>query len=141
MGSRKETVGKKAYELLSKSPERINVIDMQREMQKSFFDNMQDIVRKHKTYADRYYILVILRRERLIPNAIRQQFVVRKSRPEPFYDSTLYSYSNKTGDLTYCWSIPDQDTCEYLLRPDTNLSKEYDQLKNFVKKFADGTLV
>lgn len=136
-----ETVGKKAYELLSKPPERINVIDMQREMQKSFMDNMQEIVRSHRDFSNRYYILIILRRERLIPNAIRQQFVVRKTRPEPTYDSSLYAYDNRNSDLSYCWTIPDQDTCEYLLRSDTHLSKEYDQLKTFVKRFADGTLV
>lgn len=136
-----KSAGQAAYDLLQKPPERINVIDMQREMQKSVLQQLQEIISSHKSYADNYFILYILRKERLIPNAIRQQFVVRRSRPKPDYDTSLFEYSNLSGNLVFHWSIPDEETCTYLLLNKDHLSEDEKDLYSFVKKFSDGTLV
>lgn len=133
-------VGKEAYKLLSKPPEKINVIDMQREMQKSTCKEIDEIISTHKDYEKKYYIHLLYQRDRVVPNLIRQKFVVRRSKPEPYYDSTLFSYNNGTSELRYHWTIPDQDTCEHLLTNESSLSSEERQLCEFVKAFSEGTL-
>ncbi len=47
-----KSVGQASYELLQKPPERINVIDMQREMQKTVQRMLDDIISKHKDYEN-----------------------------------------------------------------------------------------
>lgn len=135
------TVGKAAYELLRKAPEKINVIDMQREMQKSTAKELDDIISRHRHYEKRYYIYLMYQRDRIIPNLIRQKFIVRRTRPEPIYDTSLFSYDNESSELKYHWTIPDEETCQYLLANESSLSSEERELCVFVKQFADGTLV
>lgn len=134
-----KTVGQASYELLQKPPEKINVIDLQREMQKSIAKEFQDIILKHKNYAKKYYILLQYLKVRPMPNVIRQQFIVRKTRPSPNYDCSLFSYNNDTGELDFHWTVPDEDTCTYLLH-NKNLRDEEKQLYGFVKDFVDGKL-
>src|SRR5271157_2358740 len=135
-----KTVGQASYELLQKPPEKINVIDMQREMQKSVASELQDIIEKHKNYSKQYYILLQYLRIRPMPNVIRQQFIVRKTRPSPNYDCSLFSYNNETGEFLFHWTVPDEDTCTYLLHNESNLKEDEKQLYGFVKDFADGKL-
>lgn len=136
-----QPLGKASYDLLSKPPTPINVVDMQREMQKSVGAQIEEIIDSHRDYADSYYIVYMLQRERLISNAIRQRFIVRKTRPRPDYDTSLFSYDNRSGELTYHWSVPDEETCSYLLITKTSLSPEEKLLLTFVEKFSDGSLV
>lgn len=137
----KKSAGQAAYDLLRKPPERINVVDMQREMQKHVLKEISDIIDRHKHYADTYYILYILRKERLIPNAIRNMFVVRKTRPKPDYDTSLFEYNNKSGNLKFLWSIPDEETCQYLLLNKEYLRDDERELYSYVKAFSEGTLI
>lgn len=133
-------VGKAAYELLRKAPEKIHVIDMQREMQKSTGKELDDIISRHRHYEKRYYIQLLYQRDRIIPNLIRQKFIIRKTRPEPIYDTTLFSYDNETSELKHHWTIPDEETCQQLLFNETSLPPEEKQLLEFVKKFCEGKL-
>lgn len=136
-----KSVGKAAYELLNKPAEKINVIDMQREMQKTVLHEIDDIIQKHGDYAPKYYILYMLQRDRMMPNVIRQRFIVRKTRPSPDYDCSLFSYDNKTSELAFHWSIPDEQTCEYFLHNKEELSKDQRPLLSYVEKFAANTLI
>ncbi|KKN33428.1 hypothetical protein LCGC14_0803950 [marine sediment metagenome] len=136
-----QSVGKASYDLLQKPPEKINVIDMQREMQKSVLKELDDIIEKHQSYEKKYYIVYMLQRERTIPNAIRQRFIIRKTRPRPDYDCSLFSYDNQTCQLAFHWSIPDEGTCEYFLSNKEKLSADQKLLLTYVVKFSEGTLV
>ena|SRR3990167_3102401 len=135
------TVGKAAYDLLCKPPERILAVDMQREMQKSTLKNIEEIVENRKDYADEYFIVLMLQKDRVIPNLIRQKFIVRKTRPAPDYDTTLYRIDNRTSNISFEWTIPDEARCEELFFRQATLSEEDSQSFSFVKKFAEGTLV
>lgn len=135
-----QTVGQASYDLLKKSDEKINVIDMQREMQKSVLQEIDEIIKNHTRYSEKYYILYLLQRDRIMPNVIRQKFIVRKTRPKPDYDSSLFSYNNKTSQLAFHWSIPDEDTCMYLLANKNALSSDEQALLSYVEKFSSGVL-
>ena len=136
-----KSVGQVAYDLLNKSPEKINVIDMQREMQKTVLLELDDIIKKHGNYSPKYYIVYMLQRERTMPNAIRQRFIIRKTRPSPDYDCSLFSYDNKSSELVFHWSIPDEQTCEYMIHNKEELSEDQKNLLSYVEKFANNTLV
>lgn len=137
-----QTVGAASYELLKKPPEKINVIDLQREMDKTFFSEIKETIRKNKSLTVPYYIVIVHRKERSMSNVIRRQFVSPLfERPFPRYDWTLFSYDNNTCDLTFHWTIPDEDTCSYLLLNESSVRDEEKQLLTFVKQFSDGSLV
>ncbi len=136
-----QTVGKAAYDLLCKPPERILAVDMQREMQKSTLKNIQEIVETHENYADEYYIVLMLQKDRVIPNLIRQKFIVRKTRPAPDYDLTLYHVDNRKCEISFQWTVPDEARCEDLFFNQATLNAEDQQAFSYVKKFAEGTLL
>jgi len=134
-------VGKASYDLLQKPPEKINVIDMQREMQKTVLHEIEDIIEKHTNYADEYYIVYMLLRDRVMTNVIKQKFIVRKTRPSPDYDCSLFSYDNRKNELKFHWVIPDEEACEYLLHNVNSLTDEEKPLLSYVEKFASGALL
>lgn len=136
-----EKVGKAAYDLQVKKAEKIPVKDMQHEMGKSILKEIEDVIKNHKGYAKKYYILQMLIRERTMRNVIRSKLIVRKTRPRPDYDTSLFSYDNRTDELRYHWSIPDEGTCEYFMHSKSELKKEELQLLSYIQKFADGNLV
>lgn len=136
-----KSVGEASYELLQKSPEHVNVIDMQREMQKTVLHEIDDIIKKHGEYSKKYYILYMIQRDRMMPNVIRQRFIIRKTRPSPNYDCSLFSYDNGSSQLAFHWSIPDEETCEYLLNNKEELTEDERPLLSYVEKFANQTLV
>ena len=135
------TVGKASYDLLRKPPEKINVIDMQREMQKSVLQELDDIIKNHKDYAKKYFIVYMLQRERIMPNVIRQKFIVRKTRPSPDYDCSLFSYDNGSAELLLHWSIPDEETCEYFIHNKNDILEDERELYQYVEKFVNHSLV
>ena len=135
-----KSVGQASYELLQKPPERINVIDMQREMQKTVQRMLDDIISKHKDYAKKYYIVYMLQRDRMMENTIRQRFIVRRSRPLPDYDCTLFSYDNGSSELRWHWTIPDEATCEYFIHNKGEIPAEQKELLFFIESFADEKL-
>lgn len=136
-----QSLGEASYALLQKSPEKINVIDMQREMQKVASRTLDDIIEKHKNYSKKYYILYTLQKDRLSPITIKQKFVMRITRPIPDYDCSLFSYDNKSSHLYFHWSIPDENTCEYLLHNKSEIPEDQKWLLSYVERFADQTLV
>lgn len=137
----KATLGQESYKRLVAPPEKINVIDMQREMQKKLPKMLEDIISNHKNYADKYYIVIEYQRFRLMPNVVRIYQWVRKSKPLPGYDLSLFSYDNKTEELRYHWTLPDKDTAENLIQNQDKIPKEERQLLQFVLDFKAGTLV
>ncbi len=136
-----KSVGEASFDLLQKAPEKINVIDMQREMQKNVLGEIEDIISRHKDYAKKYYIVYMLQRERTMQNVLRQRFIVRRSRPRPDYDCSLFSYDNGSNELAFHWTIPDEDACHYILHNKYTLSNEQKTLLPYVEKFANSTLV
>lgn len=138
---KKESIGEASYRLLQKPPEKINVVDMQREMQKNLAISLEETIARHKDIQGKYYIKVMYRKERVVPNAIRLNVIAPYfAKPAPEYDVSLYSFDNSTNELKYYWTIPDEETCQYLLVNASSLPKEEKELLAFVQQFVDGKL-
>ena len=138
---KKETVGKIASELLQKKPESQDPIELEREMQKDYLDNLIQCIDEHKKdFAGDFYVVVITKNEKLMPNVFRSYFFPRNTCPTPDYDQTLYKYKAAFEQLEYIWTIPSKDTCLHLKDNALQVHESERELLKFVLDFADGSL-
>lgn len=137
---KEKTVGAASVELTNKTKEKYDAVELQREMQKDYVD---DLIKAAKSvdWDEPYYVCVQCRKERHMANVVRNQFYARKTRPIADYDLTLYSYDPKTGDLKFEWTVPDPDTCLYLLHNADTLPKDHQELIYMLKQFSEGQLI
>ena len=137
-----ETTGAASHRLLSQQEEpAFEAPEYQREMHKTFEENITEAVRRGlKLGRDVFYIVVLFRKDRLMSNVVRQQFFPRITCPTPDYDQTVYRYSKATGDLEYLWTVPDQASTQLLLFQGGDLPEEYKQLSQFCQEYILGNL-
>lgn len=140
-----KTVGAAAVELMSKGDQKQGVIDTQRAMMKDYVDELvkcaKDGAEKYAESKKPFYVCVQTRRERLLPNVIRNQFYHRVTRPTPEYDLALYHYDPKAEQLRFVWCVPDQGTVERMCEPGFIPQMGEEQLHYFAKSFRANTLI
>lgn len=138
---KRETVGKISSDLLQKAPESRDPIEIQREMQEDYLDNLIQCVNAHKKELQSdFYVVVLTKKERLMPNVYRNYFFARLSCPTPDYDQAVYRYDYKKEELEYLWCIPSRDTSILLRDNALQVAPEEQGLLKHVLDFADGTL-
>lgn len=135
----RKTVGTAALESLQKDHETRDPIELQREIHKQYEDEIiAALERGKKQFVKDFYIIVLNKKERLLPNVIRSYYFPRASCPTPEYDQTVYRYQRHEDMLTFLWVIPSKDTC-HLLRENALIVEEKELLQ-CVLEFYDGTL-
>ena len=78
----KTTVGKQALELMQKEPEINTIIDQQRAMQEDYLDELAACVLEfRKKYNRDFFVAVLTKSEKLMPNVFRNYFVPRMTCP------------------------------------------------------------
>lgn len=138
----KKTVGHHAVNLLQKEPDTRNPIDLEREMHKDYEDNIyQCIARGQKDIDGDFFVVVETKKERLLPNVMRNYFFYRHSCPTPTTDQTVYKYHDKDSRLEFLWVVPSKDTCEHFAMNALQVSPEEKGLLHFVLSYRDGTLL
>lgn len=159
----RDTVGKIAGELLQKSPESRDPIEIQREIQKDYIAHLEWSVRHmqkkvdcahlagnnrgHETCALRpghlgdFFVVVLTKKERLMENVIRNYFLETIDCPTPTYDQTVYQYHAKDEKLTYLWTVPDKETCLIFHENADIIVPEERELLDYIEMFYDGTLM
>lgn len=136
-----KTVGQISQELLVKTPDTLSPIENMQEQLTDYDKNIFECVERcKKQYHGDFYLVVITKKEPLMPNVLRNYFTGRLSCPTPDYDQTLYKYDCEDDDIFFMWTIPSRDTCHLLLENREHVSPEEYGLLEFVLKFADGTL-
>ena len=145
--SPKKTVGQYAYELQQKKDEKINPIDLQREVHKgnSSDDSYENQVRMavdrgRAEFGGNFYVVVLFKKERLLQNVIRQYFFPRRSCPTPEYDQVLYRYHCFDDKLEFIWVIPDKGTVEALPLISKDLTPEQKEFYQYILDFRTGKL-
>jgi hypothetical protein len=162
----KETVGKVARDLQLK-PEANDPVELQREAQKDYIDNLiwtishmqkkvdcSHLVKKdapgtahHQECATReawmgdHYVVVTCKKEKILENVIRNLFHGQRYCPTPTYDQSVYKYHAADEKLEYLWTVPDVDTCDLFLRNAGHVPKDEQQLLQMVIDFSNGTLL
>ena len=148
---KRDTVGAIASELMVKEPETRDPIEIQREVhKKEFEENILETIRRKKTgkgyalptepYDGPFYVVVVTKRERLMPNVLRNYFFTTNACPTPTWDQTVYRYTPHDEKIEYLWTVPDKETCRLLKDNALIVAQEERQLLSMVLDFTDGTL-
>lgn len=137
----RDTVGKISSDLLQKQPDSRNPIEIQKEMQQNYMDNLVECVEIHKKiYPTDFFVVVETKREPLMHNVFRGYFFARLTCPTPNYDQSVYFYNSLEERIEYVWTIPDRETSHLLQENKLYVPLEERQLLEFVLQFADGSL-
>ena len=140
MTEERATVGQIATDLLQKADGKQEVMETEREANKDYLDQVFECVQNAVSngWDKPFYVVVISKKERVLENIVRRYFVARKTMPMPDYDQSVFLYDPKSEQLRYFWTLPDANTCEFLLHND--VPAEETQLKAFVHAFVDDQL-
>ena len=138
----RDTVGKISAELLQKDTYADHSAGEQMQEQlREYESNVYDCVASGKSiYSGDFFVVVITKRERLMPNVMRNYFLHRLSCPSPEYDQTLYHYHRADDNLEFVWVIPSIVAVKDMVKHKHNLDMSFYQLLKFVLEFLDGTL-
>ena len=140
---RKQTVGQISYDLLQKKPYTLSPVEQMREQ---LTDYEREVINcamdnRHKMPKEDFYIVVLTKKERLMPNVLRNYFFARVSCPTPDYDQAVYRYDTKDEDIEFLWVIPSKDTCELMKLNALMIHPSEKELLKYVLEFYDGTLM
>jgi len=139
---KKKTVGAIASELQQKATEAISPIDIQREAQKDYIENLHITVNRGKlSITGDFFVVVLLKKEKLLENVLRNYFFETICCPTPDYNQSVFKYHAKDEKLEYLWTVPDEQTCNIFQRNVSLIVPEELELLNFVLQFHDGTLL
>lgn len=139
---KKKTVGAIATDLLQKAPESRDPIEIQREVQKDYIKNLEEAVKSNiKNTDDDFFVSVITKREKLMENVLRNYFFCTSACPTPDYNQSVFQYNAKNADLTYLWTIPDEETCAMFEQNALKIVPEERELLGFILDFKSGNLL
>lgn len=145
----KKTVGEHSYELQQKEDEKINPVDLQREIHQgntdedSFENQIRLAVKRgdnEEDFIGDFFVVVLFKKERLLQNVVRQYFFPRQTCPPPDFDQVVYHYHRFAQKLEFLWVIPDKNTCIELPLIKNQLPHEQQQLLGFIHDFRTGKL-
>lgn len=138
---KRDTVSKIAGDLIQKEAPTRDPIELERASQEEYIKNVLECVDTHKKQFDSdFFVSVLHRQERSMPNVIRRVYFATKSCPTPNYDQIIYKYHKASDDLEFIWSIPDQKTTWTLWENAAVVTESERGLLKFVLDFTDGTL-
>lgn len=137
-----DTVGKISRDLIIKSGDETHSVTEQMQENLSEYDkNIYECIEiGKKEYMFDFYIIVITKKEKLMPNVLRHYFLSRHSCPTPQYDEAVYKYHRTEDRIEFLWVVPSKETCEYFVVNSLSIIEEERELLNFVLQFTNGDL-
>lgn len=140
----KQTVGQTLSDLTARQLDKISVTEAWKRKEDDYLKQLIDCAEKNrKVFDGDFFIVTTLKHEKILSTALptfREYFIAQQSCPTPNYDQNLYHFDSKQEQIKYIWSIPDRETCHYLIENRSIVDGSERQLLEFVLKFADGTL-
>lgn len=126
-----------------KEPASRDPIELQREMQAQYMENLITCVAAFRQKFDKqdFFVVVLTKRERLMERLFRLYYAARHSCPTPEYDQSVYHFKYKDERLEFLWTIPDKETCYHLRDNALMVHPDERQLLQFVLDFLDDTLL
>lgn len=139
--TKRRTVGQEAIDIFQKGEKESSPIELQREMQREYYQNLIDCaLNNRRKYAGRFFIVVLTKNEKLLPNVFRNFFFARDTCPTPDYDQSVFKYDHREEEIHYLWTVPSQDACIHLMNNALLVVPEERQLLQFVQDFESGAL-
>jgi hypothetical protein len=142
------SVGEEAVKL-SAIQDKHEAVEVQREIlkgsnsKKSFVENVHEAAERGRNDSRikyPFYVVVLLKKERLLQNVIRPYYLYRQSCPTPEYDQTVYKVT-ENNNLEYLWTIPDLNTCVYLSENEMSLTRDHQLMLHMLEAFNNGDLL
>ena len=138
---KRKTVGAHSLELSQKKPESTDPIELERAMQEDYLDNLLETIDKAVVnWKHDFFVVVLTKNEKLMPNVFRNYFSARQSCPTPEYDQTVFKYMHEAGTLEYIWTVPSKDSVAHLLTNSHLVVEAEKELLIMCRKFVDGSL-
>lgn len=138
----RETIGKLSAELLQQDTHGDHSVGEQMSEQLSDYEKniLICIARGKSDFPGDFYVIVITKREKLMPNVLRHYFFPRISCPTPDNDQTLYKYHRSDDKIEFIWTVPDKKAIKDLKAHAVDLDPSFKELLRFALEFSDGTL-
>jgi len=137
-----KTVGQAAVESQQKDPETRDPIELEREIHKDYEKNLSICIDSGiKNYDTDFFVVVLVKKERLLENVLRNLFLHRSTCPSPEYDQSVYKYHRTTGAIEFIWVVPSKETCEMFTLNALQIVGGERSLLTYVLDFSDGTLL
>ena len=138
----RKKVGEMATELMQKAPETRDPIELQREMMKEYCDEViKCALDGQKYYKGDFYVVVITKKEKLMPNVLRSYYLHRATCPTPDWDQAVYRYNHILESFEQLWVIPEKETSEMLYFNALEVAPEEHQLRDYCIDFYSGNLL
>ena len=136
-------IGKIYTELQAKDHSPIPLRELQEEFNRDYMDNLLLAALSGKKVHDIeiFYVVVLMKRERLMPKVLRNYFTSRKTCPTPNYDQTVYKFNSKTEELSFLWVIPSPKICNELYANRLDLNIKENPVLPYVIDFKEGRLL
>ena len=87
-----------------------------------------------------FYIVGLIKKEKLLDNVLRNYFIPTKSCPTPAYDQTVYQFISSGDEIRLLWVVPDEETSLTLQENRNIVVPEERGLLQYVLDYYDGTL-
>jgi hypothetical protein len=154
----KKTVGAIASDLLQNAPKDLSPIEIQQAQEKEYLDNLtwcvqhalkkvdcstvegHDICKDREALSGDFFVVALLKKERILENVLRNYFIATKACPTPHFDQTVYRYDHQKQDVEFVWVVPDQETCEIFKENAKIIVPAERGLLKYVLDYYDGTL-
>lgn len=151
----KPTVGEAASKLLINPDKNQEVGETSQAMNKTYEEELISCIEKYKKNRAShvpphfqnevdlngpFYAVVIARKERLIANSARRQFLCRETEPKPEYDQTVYKVNPKTQEINFKWVIPDIESYHDMVMFGQNYPIDQQELVGFCRAMNENRL-
>lgn len=154
----KQTMGKIASDLLLKTPDSNDPIEIQRATENEYLHNLEwcvqhelkkvdcssieghDVCKDRTSMTGDFYVSALLKKEKLLQNVLRNYFIPTKCCPTPNFDQTVYKYNAKKEAIEFLWVIPDQETCLTFKDNKQIIVPEERGLLQFILDYYNGNL-
>ena len=139
---KRKTVGELSRNLLIKDTNPNHSVQEQtNEQLDKYEENIHLCVKENRSkFLGDFYVVVLTKKEKLMPNVIRNYFYGRISCPTPDYDQIVYKYHRKEDRIEFLWVIPDRNICKYMSANSKDIDPSQWELLSNILKFSDGSL-
>lgn len=144
--TKKKTAGQISMDLLQADPKMYDLYEIEEAALHDYAKKVENCINEgvqkyHNNDKGNFYVVVEAKRERLMPNVIRNFIFHRFSCPTPHYGQTVYRFNGETSEIEFLWVIPDKEHCKYMYDNALTTSESERGLLKFVLDFYDNTLL
>lgn len=137
----KETVGAAAHRLLSNPDEKQGVVDTQREIDKTFLEEVAKCIKRYPEWKNPWYVVLLVKKDiPQAPNVVSKKWYGYDKLPKPICDQTVWRYYPESYNLEFLWTIPDIETTIRMYKYPMSFPEDHCQLIKFVFDFMEDKL-